>query len=820
MLESPAVSEHIVVRPIEDELRESFLSYSMSVIASRAVPDARDGLKPVQRRILYVMHELGLYPDRPHKKSAAVVGEVLGKYHPHGDSAVYDALVRLAQDFAMAEPLVDGQGNFGSLDGDSAAAYRYTEARLTAAAAEMLADIDKDTVDFVPTFDDSNREPAVLPARLPNLLLNGSIGIAVGMATSIPPFNLRELASAIRVLCDRPDASDEEVLAGIQGPDFPTGGLVMDDGRGIRDFLYRGEGRMVVRARFHVEWEGGRPALVFTEIPYGITKTAIIEKIVSLVQNRRTEDIADLRDESDRQGIRLVVVLKKDADPRKVLDFLYKYTPLQTTFGGKLLALVDGTPAVLSVRQALEVFVRHRLEVIVRRATYELDRALDREHIVQGLLVAIGAIERVVEIIRGSRNRDEAERVLMSEFSLTERQAHAILQLRLSGLTALDVHNLREELQDLRAKIADLRDLLVRPERQRTVVRDETLQLAKRFGRDRRTRVVTYEQAEVGLRQALGEQVRVELLADGRIRAVVASLASEPAVCSLSARAFDRVVAFTSAGRTLSFDIARLLEYGTDGVLGDTIGLDSMAGETILTLMLGQQLEKDAARVVFFTELGQVKQTNGPELFVRGDASIGILLGDQDRVIAVLPCRDEDEVVMATAQGMAIRYRVADVPVQGRLARGVRGIRLRDGDRVVSATKAERTLAVFAGNGFAKRVPLDDFPLQTRGGLGVKLYRDAARVGGVVGVYGGETFRALVDDRWHTIRADEIQEGARAVLGGRIANLPATATVGRVAPVCVFHASGDAPEEMGVGEDVPTPDEAPQLQMALAFAEG
>ena len=483
-------TERIELRLLEDEMRESFIDYSMSVIVQRALPDVRDGLKPVHRRILYAMHELGLAPNRPYKKCATVVGDVLGKYHPHGDSAVYDSLVRMVQDFSLRYPLVDGQGNFGSIDGDSAAAYRYTESRLAPLATEMLSDIDRSTVSFVPNFDDRLEEPVVLPSLPPNLLINGSSGIAVGMATNIPPHNLREVVAAIDLLIRDPESTIEDLMEHVQGPDFPTAGLVygLD---GIRDAYTEGRGRVVIRARAHFEERpSGGDRIVVTEIPFMVNKSRLIEQIAQLVRDRRTEDIADLRDESDRDGIRVVIDLKRDAIPQIVLNQLFKHTQMQSTFGVIMLALVDGVPKVMDLKEILQHFIDHRHLVIVRRSEHDLAAAKSREHILQGFKIAVDNIDEVVAIIRGSDDAPQAAERLIARFDLSQEQADAILGMRLSRLTGLEHLKLEEELREVRVTIEDLEELLGSRELRMQLIRDELGQFVDKFGDDRRTEIV------------------------------------------------------------------------------------------------------------------------------------------------------------------------------------------------------------------------------------------------------------------------------------------------------------------------------------------
>ncbi|MEX1051054.1 MAG: DNA topoisomerase (ATP-hydrolyzing), partial [Gemmatimonadales bacterium] len=503
---APNQRERILPRLIEDEMKESFIDYSMSVIVSRALPDVRDGLKPVHRRILYAMNELGLIPGRPYKKSATVVGEVLGKYHPHGDSAVYDSMVRMVQDFSLRYPLVDGQGNFGSIDGDNAAAYRYTEAKLTPIAMELLADIDKKTVVFTPNFDDRLEEPTVLPSKLPNLLLNGSSGIAVGMATNIPPHNLREVAGAIRHLVDNPACEIVELRKHIKGPDFPTAGFIYGT-EGIKECYETGRGKIIMRARAVVEEKPstGREAIVITEIPFMVNKTRLIEQIAEMVRDKKVTDISDMRDESDRDGMRIVIEMKRDANTDVVLNQLYKGTQMQATFGAIMLALVDGQPQILNLKEILQQFVDHRHSVITRRAQFELDTAAAREHILDGLKIAVDNIDEVIKVIRGSADVETADATLRERFKLSDRQSKAILDMRLARLTALERDKLDEELAEVRAVIKELKTLLGSREKRMALLKSELAELEKKFGDERRTEIVA-DQGDFSIEDLIAEE--------------------------------------------------------------------------------------------------------------------------------------------------------------------------------------------------------------------------------------------------------------------------------------------------------------------------
>lgn len=781
---SSGLAPRIQPRDIVDEMETSFIDYAMSVIVQRALPDVRDGLKPVHRRILYAMHELGLTPSRPYKKSASVVGEVLGKYHPHGDMAVYDAMVRMAQDFSMAHPLVDGQGNFGSIDGDSAAAYRYTEARLTEIAHAMLSDLDKNTVDFRDNFDGRYREPEVLPSVLPNLLVNGSEGIAVGMATRVPPHNLREIGAAIALLCERPDAEDKEVYRLIRGPDFPTGGFLVH-GPGIMQFMHTGRGKMTVRARTHVErGRAGRMALIVTEIPYGCLKSKILTQIADLVRaSRSAKDrkhvwadwITDLRDESDREGIRIVIELKRDAEPTRVLEQLYAKTSLQVTYGAQLLALVQGTPRVLSLRQAIDAFIEHRLEVIVRRARHDLDASMRRAHILEGLLIALADIDRVVDIIRKSRERETASAKLQKEYRLTQAQAEAILQLRLAQLTSLEVAAIKKELAEHRNRIRELQALLADPVAQRRLVKEETEAIVELFGRPRRTQIISERKANTIVEEAAEERYRVLVSALGSVRIVHegervrSAVSGDVDLWDITVRLQDRIVFFSDDGRAFSLpgeDVARRA--------GGKIRIDQLvrgwpARGRALWCVSPEQTNADRIHVLFVSASGYVKRTPLFEYATaRSGGIVAANLAEDDRLVAVFPATDDQEIFLATRQGKAIRFAVRDVPVQGRVARGVVGIRLKTGDVVVSAGLLGNAVVTCTSHGYAKRIAADEFPLQRRAGRGVAITRVDEKTGMLVcGVPVSESTRVVLvgDSLAHVLQPDTLPRMTRVTLG-------------------------------------------------------
>jgi DNA gyrase subunit A len=747
-------SEKIEPRLLEDEMRESFIDYSMSVIVQRALPDVRDGLKPVHRRILYAMHELGLAPNRPYKKSATVVGDVLGKYHPHGDSAVYDSLVRMVQDFSLRYPLVDGQGNFGSIDGDGAAAYRYTEARLASLATEMLTDIDKSTVGFVPNFDDRLQEPTVLPSLPPNLLINGSSGIAVGMATNIPPHNLREVVAACERLIENPEATVADLMGEIHGPDFPTAGLVygLD---GIREAYETGRGRIVIRARARFEERpNGGERIVVSEIPFMVNKSRLVEQIAQLVRDRRTEDIADLRDESDRDGIRVVIDLKRDAIPQIVLNQLFKHTQMQSTFGVIMLALVDGVPKVMDLKEILRHFLDHRHRVIVRRSEHDLAAAKEREHILEGLKVAVDNIDEVVAIVRGSSDAPEASEKLRTRFELSEKQADAILAMRLSRLTGLEIEKLEEELREVRAEIERLETLLASRELRMATIREELRALAERYGDDRRTEIVG---ANVSFRAEdliADEDMVITVSHEGYIKRIapdayrqqrrggrgIAGMATkeEDWVEHLFlASTHDYLLVITARGQLYWLKVHQIPPASRTSRGKPIVNLLNIEkDERIASIVRVREFPEDQ-HLFFATRRGQVKKTSlAAYSNVRAVGINAIHIVADDRLIDVQLTEGRNDVILATRQGMSIRFAETDVRQMGRIARGVRGIGLGKDDEVVGMVVVRRdaTVLTVSRRGMGKRTPVDEYRRQRRGGKGLINLRLTERTGTVVAV--------------------------------------------------------------------------------------
>ncbi len=746
-----AHKERIVPRLIEEELRDSFIDYSMSVIVQRALPDARDGLKPVHRRILYAMYELGLLPDRDYKKSATVVGDVLGKYHPHGDSAVYDTLVRMVQEFSLRYPLIDGQGNFGSIDGDSAAAYRYTEAKLAPISLELLTDIDMDTVDFVPNFDGRLEEPTSLPARLPNLLLNGSDGIAVGMATKIPPHNLRELLAATQHLISHPECEVDDLVELLEGPDFPTGAYIWG-WEGIGDAYRTGRGLIEVRARMHLE-EGsyGKSSLVVTELPYQVSKSRVIEQITKIVRAGRADAITDLRDESDRDGLRLVIELKRDADVEKLVRTLFLKTQLKTTFGVIMLALVDGRPEQLNLKQALSSFVDHRLEVIRRRAAHELEKSEDRAHVLEGLLTALDDIDRVIELIRASTSPKAAADRLCAELGLSERQAEAILAMRLARLTQLERRKLKDELESLMARIEELRHLVEEDDARRSLLRDELIDIASRYGDVRRTEVLDENEPYPLPSGNGGESALVMLSRRGFVKAqtvrgsgggVAGAEAMEEREGDFVSQAFvargdSQLLCFTDLGTVHSVPV-RDLAPGTRSSRGrplaEHVALEPE--ERIVSVIPVDEFDPDRL-VLVATVAGQVKRTSLDEYAnIRSGGIRATGLSEGDRVLSAHLTRGQGDVLLASRQGQVIRFAEDEIRPMGRAARGVKGIDLEKQDTVVSALTPRRdaSLAVLTENGHAKRVPYTEVKRQGRAGKGVSILPERGTSGALVAV--------------------------------------------------------------------------------------
>jgi len=739
------------IRPInlEHEMKTSFISYAMAVIISRALPDVRDGLKPVHRRILYAMHELGVTPDKPYRKCARIVGDVLGKYHPHGDSSVYGALVRLAQDFATRYPLVDGQGNFGSVDGDGAAAMRYTEARMSKLNLQMLADIDKETVDFVPNFDETLMQPVVMPARYPNLLVNGSSGIAVGMATNIPPHNLGEVIDGVIKLIEKPDATNQELMECIKGPDFPTGGLILGR-RGIYDTYTTGRGRIIVRAKTDIEpMPNNRQRIVVTEIPYMVNKAALITKIAELVHDKKIDGISDIRDESDRVGMRIVIELKRDVNAAVVLNFLYKHTQMQDAFGAIMLALVDGEPKVLTLKEMLYHYLQHQKEVITRRTRYDLDKAEARAHILEGLLIALDNIDEIVKIIRSSANTGEAKVQLMERFGLSDKQAQAILDMRLARLTGLERERLQEEYAELLKTIAYLRAVLADEKLVLGIIRDEMLVVRQKHADERRTEITAMD-GEIDPEDLIQEDsVVVTLTHFGYVKRTPRTTYRSQnrggkGVMGMTTREEDyaekmlvtsthaEIMFFTNKGRLYSLRGYEIPEAGRTARGTAIVNLLQLDGGEKVTAMIPLPKEREEGYLVMATKNGLIKKTASDEFAnLRKKGLIAIALREDDELIAVELTKGESDLMMATRMGQAIRFAESDVRAMGRNSMGVRSIDLAEGDEVIALAKVEQGKQVLAitQNGYGKRTEIDEFRTQTRGGKGILAMRLTEKTG-------------------------------------------------------------------------------------------
>lgn len=736
---------------INEEMKHSYLDYAMSVIVGRALPDVRDGLKPVHRRILYAMHQLGLTPDRPHRKSAHIVGEVMSKFHPHGDMAIYDALVRMAQDFASRYPLVDGHGNFGSVDGDAPAAMRYTEARMARITMAMLADIDKNTVDFIPNYDGSTEEPAVLPARIPNLLVNGSSGIAVGMATNIPPHNLGEIIDGVIKLIDNPEVTIPELMQVIKGPDFPTGGKIMGR-QGIREAYQTGRGTIKVRAQASIEKiSGGKNAIVVHEIPFMVNKARLIEKIAELVREKKIEGITDLRDESDRQGMRIVIELRRDAKPQVVLNQLYKHTQMQETFGVIMLALVNGQPQVLNLRQMLHHYLDHQKEVVIRRTRFDLEKAEARAHIVEGLRVALDHIDEVINTIRSSRTVEIAKNALMEKFSLSEKQAQAILDMRLQRLTGLERDKLEEEYKELLEKIACLRGILADERKVLQVIKEELIEMRQKFADPRRT-VISDEDSSLEVEDLIpDEEVVITITNQGYIKrmpldAYRSQRRGGRGVTAMGTKEEDFVrhlfitsthhyfLFFSNQGKVYRLKVHEIPEASRQSKGTALVNLLYIGQQERITAVIPVREFSKGLYLFMATRSGVVKKTELEQFDTsRRDGIIAIKLDERDELVDVKLTTGTEEIILGTRQGLAIRFSEKEVLPYGRTARGVKGIGLQPGDMVVAMdiVRPDGDVLVVTDNGYGKRTPVSEYRLQARGGKGIISARVTERNGPV-----------------------------------------------------------------------------------------
>src|SRR5438874_7098135 len=800
-------------RELEQEMRSSFLDYAMSVIVSRALPDVRDGLKPVHRRVLYGMHEAGLQPNRPYKKSAATVGDVMGKYHPHGDSAIYDTLVRMAQPFSLRYPLVDGQGNFGSIDDDPPAAMRYTEARLSRMATEMLRDIDANTVDFGPNYDESRREPSVLPSRFPNLLVNGSAGIAVGMATNMPPHRLSETIDAAVAMIDKPTTSADDLMKHVKGPDFPTGSIIV--GRsGVRDAYRTGRGRIVVRARAHIEeLRGGKNAIIVTELPYGVKKGGdggVISKIAGLVREKVITEVSDLQDYSDRSGMRIQIELKREAIPQVALNKLFKHTALQTTFGYNAVALVDGVPRTLSLLELVTHYLNFQREVVTRRSKHELRKAEDRAHVLAGYLIALDNIDEIVALIRAADDADDARAQLMERFSLSEIQAQAILDLRLRALTGLERKRVEEEYADLQERIGELRAILGDPARIDSLIKEELLELKSIYARsdDRRTEIVAAEE-ELELEDLIAEEDMVIAITRsgyikrlpvttyreqrrGGIGVMGMDLKDEDYIEHLFvASTHDYILFFTNVGKVYRLKVHEL-----------PLGSRQSKGRAIQNLLPFRQDEqvraviqtrefKEAEFLVFATKNGVVKKTKleAYNTTLKADGIIALKMREGDELVGVRHSTGSDDILMVSRGGQAIRFAETDVRPMGRDASGVQGMRLRVDDEVISINIAENDadLLVVTENGYGKRTRIDEYPVKGRGGMGVKTVQLTEAKGKLAGArVVREGYQVMLISTGGTMikmAVDDIRRMGRSTQGVIVMRLREGEQVSALAPV-------------------------------------
>ncbi|AFN74281.1 DNA gyrase subunit A [Melioribacter roseus P3M-2] len=746
------IFEKIVPITLEEEMKSSYIDYAMSVIVARALPDVRDGLKPVHRRVLFGMHELGLTYNKPYKKSARIVGEVLGKYHPHGDSAVYDTMVRMVQDFSLRYPLVDGQGNFGSVDGDSPAAMRYTEARLARISEEMLRDLDKNTVDFVPNFDDTLQEPSVLPAYLPNLLVNGASGIAVGMATNIPPHNLSEVIDGLIALIDNPKITPEDIMKHIKAPDFPTGGIIYGY-EGVREAYLTGRGKITIRARANIETlKNDRENIVITELPYQVNKASLIEKIADLVRNQKIEGISNIRDESDRDGMRIVIEMKRDGQPAVTLNQLFKHTQMQVTFGVIMLALVNGVPKVLTLKQTMEHFLDHRMDVLIRRTKFELDAAERRAHILEGYIIALDNIDEVIETIKKSRDVETAKRNLMRKFKLSEIQAKAILDMRLQRLTGLERKKIEDEYKETIKLIEKLKGILASEKKRKQIIKEELLALKERYGDERRTEII-YDYKDFSLEDIIAEEdVVVTISHRGFIKrfpvsgyrrqsrggkgVTGAGTKDEDFIEHMFvASTHHYIMFFTDKGKCYWLKVHEIPEGGRTAKGRSILNLIEKSKEEKIAAFVAVKEFSDDKYVVMVTEKGTIKKTvlSAYSNIRRGGIN-AINLADGDNLVEAKLSDGNNDIIIGTRNGMAIRFNEKDVRDMGRTATGVRGINLAKDDKVIGmiVVRNASTLLVVTNKGYGKRSELDDYRLTRRGGKGIITIKTSEKNGKMI----------------------------------------------------------------------------------------
>ena len=808
-------SSNIKKVKVEDEMRKSFIAYAMAVNVSRAIPDVRDGLKPVHRRILYAMGELNLFADKPYRKCARIVGDVLGKYHPHGDSAVYDALVRLAQDFSIRCPLVDGQGNFGSVDGDPAAAQRYTEARLSKISSEMLRDIDKNTVDFYPNFDDTLMQPVVLPSRFPNLLVNGADGIAVGMATNIPPHNLNEVIDGVIAQLENPDITVDELLRIIPAPDYPTGGILMG-GTNVRNAYRTGRGGVVVRARTEIEeHSNGRQRIIVTELPYQVNKAKLVESIAAMVKDKRLDGIADIREESDRQGMRVVIELKRDANAQVVLNMLYKHTQLQVSTGITLLALADGEPKILNLKEILAYYIAHQRDVVTRRTRYDLEKAEDRYHILAGMVIALDNIDDVVAIIKSTKDKQDAMEKLMERFALSERQANAILEMKLYRLTTLEVSSLHEDMENLKKQIEDYRDILAKPERVGEIIKTELTEIKTKYGSPRRTEISTdYSDIDIG-DLIEKEDVVISMTHCGYVkrlpvteyrtqrrggRGVTAHKPREEDFVETMfiSNTHDDLLFFTNFGKVYCIKAYEIPEAEKTARGRAIVNILQLSGGEKVTTVIPRK-EDSTGNLFMATKNGLVKKTDLKEFeSIRKGGKIAISLVEGDELISVEMTTGYDEIIVASHEGKCIRFSEEEVRPMGREAQGVISMRLDEGDYVVDMAVIRNGCEVITVSeyGFGKRSSVVDYRLQSRAGKGIKAGVFNEKTGKLVNLklVDPENDIMLIADTGIVIRirAKEISKIGRDTLGVRIMKFK---DGGKVVSVSATPASADELEE-------------------------
>ena len=785
------------------EMKTSFIDYAMSVIVARALPDVRDGLKPVHRRILYGMNELGVTPDKPHKKSARITGDVMGKYHPHGDSSIYEAMVRMAQWWSYRYMLVDGHGNFGSMDGDGAAAQRYTEARMSKIALEMLRDINKNTVDFVDNYDANEREPLVLPARFPNLLVNGATGIAVGMATNIPPHNLGETIDAVKLVMDNPEVTTKDLMEVLPGPDFPTGALVMGKS-GIHKAYETGKGSIVLRSRTEIEMtKTGRERIVVTEFPYMVNKTKVHEHIVRLVQEKRIEGITAVRDESNREGVRFVIEVKRDASANVILNNLFKMTQMQTNFGFNMLAIQNGVPKILSLRQILDAYIEHQKEVVIRRTRFDKEKAEARAHILEGLLIALDHIDEVIRIIRASETDAEAQAELMSKFKLSERQSQAILDMRLRRLTGLERDKIQSEYDDLLALIADLADILAKPERVSQIIKDELDEVKRKFGDQRRTELMVGEVLSLEDEDLIEESdVLITLSNKGYIKRLDQAeftaqkrggrgvqgtgVKDDDFVRELvSTSTHDHLLFFTNKGRVYRLKGYEIPEYGRTAKglpIVNLLKLDE--GESIQTIINVESERSDEAYLFFTTRHGVVKRTSVKEFAnIRQNGLKALNLKDEDELINVLLTEEDTDIIIGTKFGYAVRFNQSAVRGMSRSATGVKGVNLRDGDTVVGASVItdQDEVLIITEKGYGKRTVATEYPTKGRGGKGMKTANVAEKNGPISGLLTvkGDEDLMIITDTGVMIRTNvaNISQTGRSTMGVKVMRLDQDAKI-------------------------------------------